>query len=90
MILQEDNKLYNNEFYDIYNISLSELFFIINDTYIYKTHIILWHFLKKGKKCKTFFSIIFTQKKKNIYIYILNILIFAQNLRAFSSKDPRQ
>ena len=90
MILQEDNKLYNNKFYDIYNISLSELFFIINDTYIYKTHIILWHFLKIGKKCKTFFPIIFTQKKKYIYIYILNILIFAQNLRAFSSKDPRQ
>ena len=73
MILQEDNKLYNNEFYNIYNISLSELFFIINDTHICKTHIILRHFLKIEKKCKTFF---FLDLQKDI-------LILPQNLGAF-------
>ena len=78
MILQEDNKLYNNEFY---NISLSELFFIINDTHICKTHIILRHFLKIEKKCKTFFSIIFTQK--NIYIYIFKYTNFCLKFKSF-------
>ena len=73
MILQEDNKLYNNEFYDIYNISLSELFFIINDTHICKTHIILRHFLKIEKKCKTYFFYYLHTKNIYIYIYIFKI-----------------